>query len=254
MNPPDLTDARLGLADRVATLTLARDDVRNALTGTALIDDIVATVDWVNACEAVSVLVIAAEGAAFSAGGNIKDMAARRGDFAGDAAELERRYRHGIQRIPRALYRCEVPVIAAVDGPAIGAGCDLACMADLRIASTRARFGETFIDLGLIPGDGGAWFLQRQIGYQAAFALTVTGRVIDAAEAHRLGLVLDVVEPDALTARVHEMASTIAAKSPQALRYAKRLMRLGQVGSLEQVLEMSAVLQGLCHWGEGVGR
>ena len=174
MNLPTVRDARLVLEDRVATLTLARDDVRNALTGTALIDDIVNVAEWVNACDAVSVLVITGEGSAFSAGGNVKDMAARGGDFAGDVAEVATRYRRGIQRIPLALQAVEVPIIAAVNGPAIGAGFDLANMADIRIASTKAKFGETFLNLGIIPGDGGAWFMQRLIGYQQAFELTLS--------------------------------------------------------------------------------
>ncbi|NLF53857.1 MAG: enoyl-CoA hydratase, partial [Thauera phenolivorans] len=134
MTLPPLTDALLALEDRVATLTLNRHDVRNALTGTALIDDIVAVADWINRCDAVSVLVITGAGSAFSAGGNVKDMAARGGDFAGDVAEVATRYRRGIQRIPLALQAVEVPIIAAVNGPAIGAGFDLANMADIRVA------------------------------------------------------------------------------------------------------------------------
>ncbi len=151
---PELTDATLTLENRVATLTLNRHDVRNALTGTALVDDIVATAAWVNRCQEVSVLVITGAGSAFCAGGNVKDMAERGGDFAGDVAEVAERYRQGIQRMPLALNQVEVPIIAAVNGAAIGAGFDLANMADLRIASRKASFGETFLNLGIIPGDG----------------------------------------------------------------------------------------------------
>ena len=154
---PELTDATLTLENRVATLTLNRHDVRNALTGTALVDDIIATAAWVNRCQDVSVLVITGTGSAFCAGGNVKDMAERSGDFAGDVAEVAERYRQGIQRMPLALNQVEVPIIAAVNGAAIGAGFDLANMADLRIASRKASFGETFLNLGIIPGDGGAW-------------------------------------------------------------------------------------------------
>ncbi|MEP5561807.1 MAG: enoyl-CoA hydratase-related protein, partial [Marinobacter alexandrii] len=186
---PQLTDALLTLDERVAVLTLNRNDLRNALTGSALIDDIVATAEWVNQCDEVSVLVITGAGSAFSAGGNIRDMAERGGDFAGDVAECADRYRKGIQRIPLALQAVEVPVIAAVNGAAIGAGFDLANMADIRIASERAKFGETFLNLGIIPGDGGAWLMQRLIGYQRAFELTMTGRVIDADEAKEFGIV-----------------------------------------------------------------
>ncbi|MER2553518.1 MAG: enoyl-CoA hydratase-related protein [Thauera sp.] len=247
MSLPTVHDARLTLESRIATLTLARDDVRNALTGTALIDDIVAVAEWVNACDDVSVLVITGAGAAFSAGGNIKDMAARSGDFAGDVAEVATRYRRGIQRIPLALQAVEVPIIAAVNGAAIGAGFDLANMADLRIASTRARFGETFLNLGIIPGDGGAWFLQRLIGYQQAFELTLSGRIVDADEAKTLGIVLEVVEPDQLLPRALALATRFATQPPKALRLTKRLMKMAQRMELKDFLDVCASFQGMCH-------
>jgi len=237
----------LVLDGRVAELTLDRDDVRNALTGTALIDDIVDTVAWANGSAAVSVLVITGAGAAFSAGGSVKEMKERSGAFAGDAPEVEERYRRGIQRIPLAIHAAEMPVIAAVNGPAIGAGCDLACMCDLRIGSTRAALGETFVNLGIIPGDGGAWFLQRLIGYQRAAELTFTGRIVKAEDARDLGLLLEVVEPEALMGRVREVAATIAAKPPQALRYAKRLMKIAQRMELGDFLDLCATFQGICH-------
>ncbi len=244
---PQLTDALLRCENRVATLTLNRDEVRNALTGTALIDDIVAVADWVNRCEEVSALIITGAGSAFSAGGNIKDMAERAGDFAGDAAEVAARYRRGIQRIPLALQQVEIPIIAAVNGPAIGAGFDLANMADLRIASTQAKFGETFLNLGIIPGDGGAWFLQRLIGYQRAFELTLSGRLVDASEAKTLGIVLEVVEPAQLAARAGELAARFAAQPPKALRLTKRLMKLAQRMELGDFLDLCAAFQGMCH-------
>lgn len=247
MTLPQTTDARLSLEGRVAILTLDRDDVRNALTGTALIDDIVNVAEWINRCDDVSVLVVTGAGAAFSAGGNIKDMANRGGDFAGDVAEVATRYRRGIQRIPLALQAVEVPIIAAVNGPAIGAGFDLANMADIRIASTRAKFGETFLNLGIIPGDGGAWFMQRLIGYQQAFELTLSGRIVGADEAKQLGIVLDVVEPDELMNRAHQLATRFAAQPPKALRLTKRLMKMAQRMELKDFLDLCAAFQGMCH-------
>ncbi|MFZ1495058.1 MAG: enoyl-CoA hydratase-related protein [Candidatus Competibacter denitrificans] len=247
MTPPKLTDALLRLEGPIATLTLNRDDVRNALTGTALITDLIAVAEWVNRCDEVSVLVITGAGSAFCAGGNIKDMAERQGDFAGDAAEVATRYRRGIQRIPLALQAVEIPIIAAVNGPAIGAGFDLANMADLRIASTRAKFGETFLNLGIIPGDGGAWFLQRLIGYQRAFELTLSGRLVDATEAKALGIVLEVVEPDQLMTRANEIAARFAAQPPKALRLTKRLMKMAQRMELKDFLDLCAAFQGMCH-------
>ena len=247
MTRPQLTDALLEVDARIATLTLNRHDVRNALTGTKLIDDIIAVADWVNRAEEVSVLVITGAGSAFSAGGNVKDMANRGGDFAGDVAECAERYRRGIQRIPLAMQQIEVPVIAAVNGPAIGAGFDLANMADIRIASSKAKFGETFLNLGIIPGDGGAWFMQRLIGYQQAFELTLSGRIVDAAEAKTLGIALDVVEPDQLMARTRTLAERMAAQPPKALRLTTRLMKMAQRMELKDFLDLCATFQGMCH-------
>ena len=244
---PQLTDALLTLDERVAVLTLNRNDLRNALTGSALIDDIVATAEWVNQCDEVSVLVITGAGSAFSAGGNIRDMAERGGDFAGDVAECADRYRKGIQRIPLALQAVEVPVIAAVNGAAIGAGLDLANMADIRIASERAKFGETFLNLGIIPGDGGAWLMQRLIGYQRAFELTMTGRVIDADEAKELGIVLTVVPDDQLMPEAMKLATRMASQPPKATRLTKRLMKMAQRMELKDFLDLCAVFQGMSH-------
>jgi len=247
-NLPKLSDAKLELNAGVATLTFMRHDVRNALTGTTLIDDILQTIDWVNrAADDVSVLIMTGDGSAFSAGGNVKDMQDRAGDFAGDVEECQTRYRQGIQRIPLAMNKCEVPIIAAVNGAAVGAGFDVANMADIRIASTKAKFGETFVNLGIIPGDGGAYFLQRLIGYQKAAELTFTGRVIGADEALKIGVVLEVVEPDQLMVRTNELASQIAAKPAQALRFTKRLMKMGQRMELPDFLDLCACFQGMCH-------
>lgn len=247
MTLPKLSDALLELDGRIATLTLNRHDVRNALTGTRLIDDIVNIAGWVNRCEDVSVLVITGAGSAFSAGGNVKDMATRGGDFAGDVAECAERYRHGIQQIPLAMQQIEIPVIAAVNGPAIGAGFDLANMADIRIASSKAKFGETFLNLGIIPGDGGAWFMQRLIGYQQAFELTLSGRIVDAEEARTLGIVLEVVEPEQLLAHARALAERMAAQPPKALRLTKRLMKMAQRMELKDFLDLCATFQGICH-------
>lgn len=247
MKIPALKDCQLSFESHIAILTFSRHDVRNALTGTHITDDIVDTITWVNSNPDVAVLVITGEGSAFSSGGNIKDMAERGGDFAGDVQELERRYREGIQRIPLALHKCEVPVIAAVNGPAIGAGFDIANMCDIRIASTKAKFGETFTNLGIIPGDGGAWFMQRVIGYQKAAELTFTGRVINAEEALALGVVLDVVEPSDLMARVMQLADEIASKPVASTRLTKRLMKMAQRTELPDFLDICAVFQGMCH-------
>ena len=245
--PPVLTDARLTLDGRVATLTLNRDDVRNELTGTKLVDDIERTVDWINRGDSVAALIITGAGKAFSSGGNVKHMLNREGSFGGSVYEVQKHYREGIQRIPLAMERLEVPAIAAINGPAIGAGFDLACMCDIRLASDSATMGETFVNVGIIPGDGGAYFLQRLIGYQRAAELTFSGRVLKAVEAKALGIVLDVVAGAALMERAQELARSFAAKPPQALRMTKRLMKSAQRMDLPEFLDQCAVFQGICH-------
>jgi enoyl-CoA hydratase/carnithine racemase len=239
---PTLRDAELKLEGRVAVLTFKRDDMRNALTGTGLVDDICATLEWADASPDVSVLILTGAGSAFSAGGNIKAMRERA--MTSSAAEMEHFYRHGIQRIPRAMNASEVALIAAVNGPAIGAGCDLANMCDIRIGSTQAQFGETFVNLGIMSGDGGGWFLQRAVGTQRAAELTLTGRIVKAEEARAIGILLEVTEPDRLLPRAREIADQIAAKPPLAVRYAKRALRLAQQQGLDEHLESCASFQG----------
>jgi enoyl-CoA hydratase/carnithine racemase len=239
--PPSLQDSTVDLEGRVAVLTFRRDDMRNALTGTGLADDICATLEWANAEPEVSVLIMTGAGSAFSAGGNIKAMRSRA--MTSSAAEMEQYYRRGVQRIPRAMSASEVPVIAAVNGPAIGAGFDLANMCDIRIGSVHAQFGETFINLGLMAGDGGGWFLQRALGAQRAAELTFTGRIVKADEARAIGILLEVAEPERLLARARELAAQISAKPPLAVRYAKRALLLARNQSLPEHLDTCASFQ-----------
>jgi enoyl-CoA hydratase/carnithine racemase len=247
MTMPKLIDSILEFSERVAMLTFCRDDVRNALTGTELINDILATLDWVNNTPDVSALIMTGEGSAFSSGGNVKEMQEKLGLFGGSPLAIQDKYRRGIQRIPVAMDRAEIPIIAAVNGAAIGAGFDLACMCDLRIGSTSAIVGETFISLGIIPGDGGAWFLQRLIGYQQAAELTFTGRLVKAEEAQKLGIFLELAEPELLLPRVRELAYQIAAKPPHAVRMTKRIMKQAQRGNLTDFLDLCACYQGMAH-------
>lgn len=244
---PTMYDSLLRVEGRVATLTMNRDDVRNELTGTRLVADIEAVCSWINQNEEISVLVLTGAGSAFSAGGNVKHMLRREGAFGGSVAELDRKYRHGIQRMPVALQALEVPSIAAINGAAIGAGFDLACMCDLRVAADDAKLGETFVNLGIIPGDGGAWLLQRLVGYQRAAELTFSGRVFGAQEGLDIGLLLSLVPPASLPDHASELAERIAAKPPQALRLTKRLMQQAQKQELPDFLALCAVYQGICH-------
>jgi enoyl-CoA hydratase/carnithine racemase len=109
-------------------MTFNRDDVRNALTGTALVEDLLLVLDWCNRAKEVSVMVLTGAGSAFSSGGNVREMSERRGIFGGSVQQIQDQYRRGIQRVPLAMEAAEIPLIAAINGPAIGAGFDLACM------------------------------------------------------------------------------------------------------------------------------
>ena len=234
----------------VETWTLNRPEVRNAISDDDVVDALVDAVSRVNRDDDVRVVILTGAGSAFSAGGNVTAMVEKTGMFGGSPAQLREGYRRGIQRIPRALYECDVPVIAAVNGPAVGAGCDLALMCDLRIASTRAFFAESFVKLGIIPGDGGAWFLPRVVGAARAAEMALTGDRVDAATAMEWGLVSRVVEPDELLGAAHELADRIAVNPPRATRMTKRLLRESGHSSLNSLLELSAAMQPLGHHTE----
>ncbi|MGB7184843.1 MAG: crotonase/enoyl-CoA hydratase family protein, partial [Burkholderiaceae bacterium] len=227
----------------VVTLTLNRPDERNALSTQAQWDEIVDKCAEISADPGIRAVILTGAGTAFSAGGNVKDMRDRKGIAGGTPYEISQGYLGGIQRIPLALHNLEVPTIAAVNGAAIGAGCDLACMCDIRIASEKARFAESFVKLGIIPGDGGAWLLQRTVGYQRAAELSFTGDLIDAQMALEIGLVTRVVPPETLLDEAKALARRIAVNSGPALRMAKRLMRQSQTARLDETLQLSAALQ-----------
>lgn len=231
----------------VARLTLNRPDSLNALGAPGDGDAVAAACERVNADMAVRCAVLTGAGRAFSAGGDVKAMREREGAFAGGGSDIRRAYRRNIHRIVQALYHLEVPLIAAVNGPAVGLGCDVACMADIRIAAADARFGVTFLKLGLIPGDGGAWLLPRTVGMSRAAEMLFTGDIVDAATAERWGLVSRVVAPEALMDEAMSLAGRIARQPPHALRMAKTLLRQGQVASYDTLMEMSAAAQGLAH-------
>jgi enoyl-CoA hydratase/carnithine racemase len=234
----------------VAILTLNRPDSLNALGAPGDGDQVREACDAVNADKDVRCVVLTGAGRAFSAGGDVKAMKARSGAFAGGAVDLRDGYRNNIHRLVRSIYGLEVPSIAAVNGPAIGLGCDVACMTDIRIAAEGARFGVTFLKLGLIPGDGGAWLLPRTIGMSRASELLFTGDLIDARTACEWGLVSKVVPGEALMAEAVAMAEKIAQQPPHALRLAKSLLRHGQTVSYDALMEMSAASQAIAHLTE----
>lgn len=231
----------------VETWTLNRPDQRNLISEPDMIAALEDAVQSVNKDPDIRVVILTGAGTAFSSGGNVKHMRDRAGMFAGTPAELRQGYRHGIQRIPRALYHCEVPIIAAVNGAAIGAGCDLVLMCDLRIASSTAQFAESFVKVGLVPGDGGVWLLPRAIGLARASEMAFTGDPIDAQTALQWGLVSSVVAPEELLDAARTLAARIAANPPHVLRMTKKLIREGQHQSLDSILELSAAMQVIAH-------
>ncbi|MFY0541358.1 enoyl-CoA hydratase-related protein [Nannocystis pusilla] len=209
----ELTDVRYDLEGATALVTLDRPAARNAYSE-AMVESLVHAIDLAERDDAVRCVILTGAGPAFSAGGDLKRMLNKEGMFAGGAAELRRRYVDGIQRISRRLALADKPIVAALNGAAIGAGLDLACMCDLRLAARGAQFGSTFVKVGLVPGDGGAYFLARAIGFSRALELMLTARVIDCDEALRIGLVHRVVEPDELLPAARALASELAALPP----------------------------------------
>ena len=230
----------------VVTLTMNAPEVRNALTGNTAVDEFVAACARINADASVRVMILTAAGTVFSSGGNVKDMKRFTGDEVSPEA-IRAWYRSGIQRLPLALQSLEVPSIAAVNGAAVGAGCDLACMCDMRIASSLASFAESFIRVGLIPGDGGAWLLPRVVGLSRAMEMSFTGDAVSAADALAIGLVSRVVAPEALLDEARALAARIARNPGQTLRMTKRLLREGQHARLDSLLELSAGMQVIAH-------
>ncbi|MFA4899671.1 MAG: crotonase/enoyl-CoA hydratase family protein [Brevundimonas sp.] len=230
--------------------TLDREARLNALPDMGDGDEVAAACEQVNADPSIRCVVLTGAGRAFSAGGDLTAMRDRRDLFEGSGAAIRERYRRVVHRIVRSLYGLEVPLIAAVNGPAMGLGCDIAGLGDIRIASDRASFGVPFLKLGIIPGDGGSWLLPRNIGYARAAELLFTARSIDAATAAEWGLVNRVVAHEDLMTEALAVAAQVAAQPPQALRMAKTLLRQGRDTTFDQMLEMSAAMQALAHLTE----
>lgn len=232
---------------RVASIVLNCPETRNAITGEEMLTELVGAIARADADPSIGVLTLTGAGTAFSAGGNLKDMAERTGLFSGTPDEITEGYRRSIQRLTRAMLATDLATIAAVNGPAVGAGFDLALTCDLRIGSESAHFAHTFVDLGIIPGDGGAWLLPRVVGWQRASELAFTSRVVGAEEAVRLGILLEVVPANELAERTRALADLIASKPPTSVRFAKRLLRHARQMDLDGFLDLSAALQAIAH-------
>jgi enoyl-CoA hydratase len=225
--------------DGVAVVTLNRPKVLNALNR-ALLAELEATVDGIAADAAVRAVILTGAGEkAFAAGADIQELAQV------SVMEGQQLALRG-QRLFSKIESLKVPVIAAVNGFALGGGCELALACTIRIASGTAKLGQPEVKLGVIPGYGGSQRLPRLVGKGAALKLILTGEIIGATEALRIGLVEEVVPADQLMARAEQIAKAIAAQAPLAVAKCLEAVHAGYDLPLEQALEHEAALFGLC--------
>lgn len=228
--------------DGIATITLNQPENRNAMSP-AMGAEIVDAVEEIRAAPDTRVVVITGAGRSFSAGGDLA-MLARDAGLSDEGPSMAGAPKDFYSRF-LSIRRLEVPTIAAINGHAIGAGLCFALGADIRIAAREAKMGMTFTKLGLHPGMGATYLLPRLIGTERAGELLFTGRVIDADEASRLGIVSRVVPRDLLGAATQNLAAEIAAAGPIAVRMTKRAIYRGVDHSLDEMLEFESLQQGI---------
>ena len=227
----------------VATLTLNRPDRLNAL-GDTLREDLYDAITKAAADDGIRVLIITGAGRGFCSGGDVKSMSERA--QAPEAQPASDRYAPMRDRVVLAMRDCPKPIIAAVNGPAAGAGMNLALACDMRIASTAAKFSQAFVKRGLPPDWGGTYFLPRIVGVAKACELIFTGESIDATKALELGIVNAVVAPEALLDEAHKLARRIADGPPVAIALAKRAIYRSEQVDLRGALEFETFAQNVC--------
>src|SRR5262252_1401278 len=193
----------LDRVDGVATLTMNRPEARNALD-IRMREELVEALEEIERDPAMRVVILTGANGHFSAGGDVKTMAARRHSATEGRERVEL-----LNRFVLRLFNFSKPTIAMVDGFAVGAGCNIALGCDMIIASDRAKFGEVFIKIGLVPDGGGTWLLQRLVGLAKAKEMVLTGEIIDAAEAFRIGLVNRVVPAAELERTTRTLAAAL---------------------------------------------
>ncbi|MBE0591367.1 MAG: enoyl-CoA hydratase/isomerase family protein [Gemmatimonadales bacterium] len=222
---------------RVATVTVNRPDKLNALNAQVR-QDFVTALEELRRNEDVRVVIVTGAGdKAFVAGADIKEFTGLSGY---DQFEITKGF--GIFEAPEKFPK---PVIAAINGFALGGGCELAMACDIRIASDRAKLGQPEINLGILPGGGGTQRLPRLVGLGNAYKLLYTGDVVGAEEALRIGLVDEVVPHDQLMDRVRQLAAAIAEKSPAALQFIKDAVKASVRMSLDEGVRFETTLFGL---------
>lgn len=225
-------------------ITLNNPEQMNAISN-EMIDSLTRVLFYADADKDIRVVVLTGAGKSFCAGGDIKAMEEKSGMFKGESNELRSRYQHGIQRIPQCFDNLCVPVIALVNGPAIGAGCDLSMMCDLRVGGSRARFAETFTRMGLVPGDGGTFFLQRVVGYSKAMQMFLTAQSFEGKAALDFGLLNFLFEDSSLISETEKLAEKISSQAPVAQALTKKAMRASYLHDLQTSLDMLASFQGI---------
>jgi len=193
----------------------------------------------------ISVIILTGEGRNFCAGGNILDMKEQRGMFKGDSNELRIRYKSGIQRIPTIMEYISKPVIAMINGAAIGAGLDIACMCDIRVCDENSIFAESFAKLGLVPGDGGSYFLQRIVGYAKAMEMSLTAKTYDSKEAYKMGLVSEISERSDLKELALKYANLISSNSNLVIPMVKKSIQHAYRNDLSSTLDILSAYQGI---------
>jgi len=224
----------------VATIMLNRPEVLNALNAKSS-EELGMAIEEAGTDAAVRVLIITGAGRGFCAGGDMKDLPVSAGNMVASTEALE-----SWHKILLSIRRLEKPVIAAINGVAVGGGLDLALMCDIRIASENARFGEAYVRVGGVPDSGGTYLLPRLIGAARACEMLFTGDMIDAREAERIGLVNKMVPADKLQSATGELAARIAAGPPLSIGLTKRAIYMGANQDIESALRYIALITGLC--------
>lgn len=238
----DYTAIRYEVADRVATITFDQPEVMNPMTA-EMVSDTIDALDRASRDGDVAVLIITGAGRAFSAGGDVR----RLGDTTGEPpTPFERRaWLRRTQRLILAIRAVEKPVLAAVNGVAAGGGCDIALACDIRFMAEGARIGEVFAKIGLFPGTGGTWLLPKAVGVEKALELIWTGDLIDARQAHELGLVGHVVAPDQLMSEVRALAARLADGPPLAISLAKAAVYRGLDQDLAAAMDYASTAEAI---------
>jgi len=225
---------KFSIAEGIARIVLDRPERMNAFTF-EMIDAWTAALARCRTDDTVKVVIVTGTGSAFCSGGDIVEMGER---LEHTPEQRKNELFQRIERIPLALEDLDKPVIAAVNGVATGAGMDMALMCDLRYAAQSARFAETYVKVGLVPGAGGAHFLPRLVGTAKALELFLTGDFIDAQEALRIGLVNKVFADATLAAEVDSIARRMANAPALTLRMTKRAIYQGMRNDLRANLDL----------------